>query len=134
MPKTRPYLFYDVAISICSTCYRKVEAKTIFQDDNVYLLKRRVPISRVLCEKWGFCQRLTTNDERRSSSPATPSNCSRSPNLTFRLLCDFIKPYSRIFLRLGGIQWACLLTWLYYSSDDIRWVRPKHRPQEEVVR
>src|ERR1700722_11371633 len=40
MPKTRPYLFYDVAISICSTCYRKVEAKTVFQDGNVYLLKR----------------------------------------------------------------------------------------------
>ncbi|MFZ0308323.1 MAG: radical SAM protein [Candidatus Sulfotelmatobacter sp.] len=40
MPKTRPYLFYDVAISICSTCYRKVEAKTVFQDDHVYLLKR----------------------------------------------------------------------------------------------
>ncbi|MGA8442611.1 MAG: radical SAM protein [Candidatus Sulfotelmatobacter sp.] len=40
MPKTRPYLFYDVALSICSTCYRKVEAKTVFQDDNVYLLKR----------------------------------------------------------------------------------------------
>jgi 7,8-dihydro-6-hydroxymethylpterin dimethyltransferase len=40
MPKTRPYLFYDVAISICSTCYRKVEAKTVFQDDKVFLLKR----------------------------------------------------------------------------------------------
>jgi uncharacterized radical SAM superfamily Fe-S cluster-containing enzyme len=40
MPKTRPYLFYDVALSICSTCYRKVEAKTVFQDDKVYLLKR----------------------------------------------------------------------------------------------
>jgi uncharacterized radical SAM superfamily Fe-S cluster-containing enzyme len=40
MPKTRPYLFYDVALSICSTCYRKVEAKTVFQDDSVYLLKR----------------------------------------------------------------------------------------------
>jgi uncharacterized radical SAM superfamily Fe-S cluster-containing enzyme len=40
MAKTRPYLFYDVAISICSTCYRKVEAKTVFQDDRVYLLKR----------------------------------------------------------------------------------------------
>jgi 7,8-dihydro-6-hydroxymethylpterin dimethyltransferase len=40
MPKTRPYLFYDVALSICSTCYRKVEAKTVFQDDCVYLLKR----------------------------------------------------------------------------------------------
>src|SRR5215813_4117638 len=35
--------------------------------------------------------------------------------LSFRLLCDFIKPYPRIFLGLGGIQWACLLTLLYYS-------------------
>ena len=40
MAKTRPYLFYDVAISICSTCYRRVDAKTVFQDGNVYLLKR----------------------------------------------------------------------------------------------
>jgi uncharacterized radical SAM superfamily Fe-S cluster-containing enzyme len=40
MPKTRPYLFYDVALSICSRCYRKVEAKTVFQDEKVYLLKR----------------------------------------------------------------------------------------------
>ena len=38
--KTRPYLFYDVALSICATCYRKVEAKIIFQDGQVYLLKR----------------------------------------------------------------------------------------------
>ena len=40
MAKTRPYLFYDVAISICSTCYQRVDAKTIFQDGNVYLVKR----------------------------------------------------------------------------------------------
>ena len=38
--RKRPYLFYDVAISICSTCFRKVEAKTIFQDGRVYMLKR----------------------------------------------------------------------------------------------
>jgi organic radical activating enzyme len=40
MAKTRPYLFYDVVISICSTCYQRVDAKTVFQDGNVYLLKR----------------------------------------------------------------------------------------------
>ena len=38
--KTRPYLFYDVAVSICSTCYRKVEAKIVFQDNNVFMMKR----------------------------------------------------------------------------------------------
>jgi phosphatidylglycerol---prolipoprotein diacylglyceryl transferase len=44
--------------------------------------------------------------------------------MSFRLLCDFIKPYPRIFLGLGGIQWACLLTLLYYSRDIVRWLRP----------
>ena len=38
--KVRPYLFYDVALSICSTCFRKVEAKIVFQDGNVLMLKR----------------------------------------------------------------------------------------------
>ena len=49
--------------------------------------------------------------------------------LAFRLLCDFIKPYSRIFLGRGGIQWACLLTLLYYSSDIARWLRPDRSRQ-----
>lgn len=38
--RVRPYLFYDVAVSICSTCYRKVEGKIVFQDGCVYLQKR----------------------------------------------------------------------------------------------
>lgn len=38
--KVRPYLFYDTAISICSTCYRRAEGKIIFEDGKVYLLKR----------------------------------------------------------------------------------------------
>jgi uncharacterized radical SAM superfamily Fe-S cluster-containing enzyme len=37
--RVRPYLFYDVALSICATCYRKVEAKIVFQDDKVFMLK-----------------------------------------------------------------------------------------------
>ncbi len=35
----RPYLFYDIAVSICSRCYRKVEAKIVFEDDRVFMLK-----------------------------------------------------------------------------------------------
>ncbi|HTQ86519.1 MAG TPA: radical SAM protein [Candidatus Solibacter sp.] len=38
--RVRPYLFYDVAVSICSTCFRKVEGKIVFQEGCVYLLKR----------------------------------------------------------------------------------------------
>ena len=35
----RPYLFYELTNSICSTCLRRVEAKVIIQDDRVYLQK-----------------------------------------------------------------------------------------------
>jgi prolipoprotein diacylglyceryltransferase len=50
--------------------------------------------------------------------------------LSFRLLCDFIKPYPRILLGLGGIQWACLLVLLYYSRDIARWLEwRKEAPQ-----
>ena len=37
-PKNRPYLYYDIAISICSTCYHRVDAKIVFQDGNVLSL------------------------------------------------------------------------------------------------
>ncbi len=35
--RVRPYLYYDIALSICSRCYAKVEGKIVFQDGNVYL-------------------------------------------------------------------------------------------------
>lgn len=38
--KLRPYLYYDVAISICSVCYRRIDAKIVFQDNQVWMLKR----------------------------------------------------------------------------------------------
>ncbi|MFO1506064.1 MAG: radical SAM protein [Lysobacterales bacterium] len=38
--KTRPYLFYDSAVSVCAKCLRRVEAKILIQDQ------------RVLLEKW----------------------------------------------------------------------------------
>ena len=34
----RPYLYYDIALSIGTRCYAKVEGKIVFQDGNVYLL------------------------------------------------------------------------------------------------
>lgn len=37
--RVRPYLFYDVAVSICSNCLRKIEAKIVFEDGCVYMLK-----------------------------------------------------------------------------------------------
>jgi uncharacterized radical SAM superfamily Fe-S cluster-containing enzyme len=37
--RVRPYIFYDIALTICSTCFRKLEGKIVFEDGNVYLLK-----------------------------------------------------------------------------------------------
>ena len=39
-PRTRPYQFYDTAVSICATCYRRVDAKIVFEDGAVWMLKR----------------------------------------------------------------------------------------------
>jgi phosphatidylglycerol---prolipoprotein diacylglyceryl transferase len=49
--------------------------------------------------------------------------------LSFRLVCDFIKPYPRILLGLEGIQWACLLILLYYSPDIARWLSLQKEPR-----
>lgn len=39
MAATRPYLYYDAAVSICNVCLRRVEGKIVFQDGCVYLDK-----------------------------------------------------------------------------------------------
>ena len=36
---TRPYLYYDAAVSVCNTCLRRVEGKIVFEDGKVYLDK-----------------------------------------------------------------------------------------------
>ena len=36
----RPYIYYDTTISVCSQCLRKVDAKIVFQDDQVFMNKR----------------------------------------------------------------------------------------------
>lgn len=38
--RVRPYLFYDVALSICSRCFQKAEGKILFEDDKVYMTRR----------------------------------------------------------------------------------------------
>jgi len=36
---TRDYIFFELTNSICSECFQKLEAKIIFQNDRVYMLK-----------------------------------------------------------------------------------------------
>jgi hypothetical protein len=39
-PVDRPYTFYELTNSICSSCHIKVEAKIVTEGDNVFMLKR----------------------------------------------------------------------------------------------
>ncbi|CAN5443176.1 radical SAM protein [soil metagenome] len=42
MAATRPYTYYDFTQSICNVCLRRTDAKIVFQDGNVYMLKHCV--------------------------------------------------------------------------------------------
>ena len=35
----RNYIYYDLTTSLCSQCLNQIDAKVIFQNNNVYLLK-----------------------------------------------------------------------------------------------
>ena len=53
MPE-RPYTYYDFTQSLCPHCLERVDAKIVFQDDNVYMLKR--------CPEHGFEKVLIATD------------------------------------------------------------------------
>ena len=36
----RPYTYYDFTLSLCPQCLRRIEAKIVFEDGNVFMLKR----------------------------------------------------------------------------------------------
>jgi len=50
----RPYIYYDFTLSICSTCLRRVDAKIVFEDNQVYMLKT--------CRQHGFEKVLIATD------------------------------------------------------------------------
>lgn len=54
MANTRNYLFYDTAVSLCSTCYRRIDAKIVFEENCVFMLKR--------CPQHGFERVLIADD------------------------------------------------------------------------
>lgn len=37
---TRKYTYYDYTLSLCPDCLKRIDAKIVFEDDNVYMLKR----------------------------------------------------------------------------------------------
>lgn len=53
MPE-RPYTYYDFTLSICSTCLRRVDAKIVFENEQVFMLKN--------CPQHGFEKVLIATD------------------------------------------------------------------------
>lgn len=53
MPE-RPYTYYDFTISLCPDCLRRVDAKIVFEQGNVYMLKN--------CPEHGFKKVLIADD------------------------------------------------------------------------
>lgn len=53
MPE-RPYTYYDFTISLCNTCLRRVDAKIVFEDGNVFMHKN--------CSEHGFQKVLIATD------------------------------------------------------------------------
>ncbi len=81
--KVRPYLFYDIAISICSMCYQRVDAKIVFEQGKVWMLKR--------CREHGHEKVLVADDVdyyRRSRE-------------------IFIKPPEQPMVYNTPVRWGC---------------------------
>ena len=51
---TRDYIYYDFTLSLCNDCLRRVDAKIVFEDGKVFMLKR--------CPEHGFQKVLIATD------------------------------------------------------------------------
>ena len=80
----RPYLYYELTNSICTTCLRKVEAKIVFQDERVYLHKR--------CREHGFERLLISTDieyYKRSRLTLKPGQLPAKFNTPIKYGCPY---------------------------------------------
>jgi len=80
----RPYLYYELTNSVCTTCYRKVEAKIVLQDDCVYMHKR--------CPHHGFEKVLISTDidyYKRSRLTLKPGQLPAKFNTPIKYGCPY---------------------------------------------
>ena len=50
----RKYTYYDFTLSLCPECLKRVDAKIVFENENVYMLKR--------CKEHGASKVLIADD------------------------------------------------------------------------
>ncbi|HEX4793066.1 MAG TPA: radical SAM protein [Humisphaera sp.] len=80
----RPYLFYELTNSLCSTCLQKVEAKVVIQNDRVYLHK--------WCPQHHFQKVLISTDAeyyKLSRQTLKPGQMPKHFNTPIRYGCPF---------------------------------------------
>ena len=127
----RPYLYYELTNSICTTCYRKVEAKIVLQDDCVFMHKR--------CPRHGFEKVLISTDieyYKRSRLTLKPGQLPVKFNTPIKYGCPYdcgLCPdhEQHSCLTLVEITDACNLTCpVCYAESGPH--RQTHRSMEQV--
>ncbi len=83
MPE-RPYTYYDFTLSLCSTCLRRVDAKIVFENKNVYMLKT--------CSQHGFEKVLIATDIEYYKNIRNYNKSSETP-LHFNTKTHYGCPY-----------------------------------------
>lgn len=131
---TRPYVFYDSAVSLCGTCLRRVDAKIVFEDDCVWMLKR--------CREHGFQRVLMADDvdyyrrcrEVFIKAPEMPQHWNTPMKYGCPYDCGLCPEHEQhSCLSLLEITDVCNLNCpICYASSGTH--RTTHRPFEQVER
>jgi 7,8-dihydro-6-hydroxymethylpterin dimethyltransferase len=132
--RTRPYLFYDTAVSLCDECFRRVDAKIVFENDCVYMLKR--------CPQHGFRRVLMADDvdyyrrcrEVFIKPPEMPQQFNTPVKFGCPYDCGLCPDHEQhSCLSLLEITDACNLDCpICYASSGTH--RTTHRPLEQIER
>jgi uncharacterized radical SAM superfamily Fe-S cluster-containing enzyme len=83
MPE-RPYIYYDFTLSICPHCLKRVDAKIVFEDERVFMLKN--------CSEHGFFKVLIASDIEYYKSLRNYNKASETP-LRFNTKTHYGCPY-----------------------------------------
>lgn len=81
---TRNYTYYDYTISLCPECLKRIDAKIVFEDDNVYMLKR--------CPEHGASKVLIADDIAYYKNIRNYNKPSETP-FTFNTKTHYGCPY-----------------------------------------
>jgi 7,8-dihydro-6-hydroxymethylpterin dimethyltransferase len=81
---TRKYTYYDFTLSLCPQCLKRIDAKIVFEDDKVFMLKR--------CREHGQSKVLIADDIPYYKNIRNYNKPSETPH-TFNTKTDYGCPY-----------------------------------------